>query len=430
LLEGVRVLDLTRAWAGPVAGKFLADLGADVIHVEYSTARAGGVVGPKGYPTEPSPGWSWGELPIPALRGANYPDADPGQDAWNRLGFFNKLHRNKKSLCLDLHATEGFEIFQRLVAVSDVVLDNYSPRGARSLGVIFDLLRELNPRIVVVSITGYGHTGPGSDRVALGPIIEAESGLAAASGYHKGPPMKFGAALPDAISGLNGAIAVLAGLAERDATGEGQFVDLSMLESFVGIGGELVLSTSASGAAPDRRGNRSERYAPQGVYRCAGDDEWVSLTVRTDEQWTALVGLIGAGPLADPRFADEATRRHEQPYLDHVIGAWTAARTKWEATQQLRAVGVVAMPVLSSGDIVHDAQLASRGFMVEWDQPGVGPRLYPGIPLHFEPEFEHEVRPAAPLGRDNREILRDLLGYDDDAITALEQRGVLADRPD
>jgi crotonobetainyl-CoA:carnitine CoA-transferase CaiB-like acyl-CoA transferase len=429
MLRGVRVLDMTRAWAGPLAGRFLADLGADVIHVEYASSRAGGVVGPNGYPVDPSPGWTWGDLPQPALRGGVFPDADPGPDPWNRLGFFNKLHRNKKSLCVNLQQPDGSEIFRKLVAVSDVVLENYSPRAARSLGVDFERLKEINPRIVVVSVSGYGHSGPRHDRVALGPIIEAESGLASLTGYARGGPMKFGAALADPIAGLNGAVAVLAALSERDATGEGQFVDISMLESFVGIGGEAIVAASATGRAPARRGNRSERWAPQGVYPCAGDDHWVAIAARSTDEWSRLVAVLVSSPLADVRFLDPAVRLREQPYIDAEIRAWTSARTKWDAWRLLRDQRIAAMPVLSSGDLVHDAQLVSREFLIEWDQPGVGPRHYPGPPIHFEPPFDHEIVPAATLGRDNREILRELLDYDDEAIVELERRAVIATRP-
>ncbi|MCU1504558.1 MAG: Caib/baif family protein [Ilumatobacteraceae bacterium] len=430
MLEGVRVVDMTRAWAGPLAGRFLADLGADVIHFEYPTARAGGVAGAKGYDLRAGNDWTWGELPEPALRGGAFPDADPGPDPWNRQGFFNKLHRNKKSICVDLHDPAGAEVLRGLVAASDVVLENYSPRGAAGLGVLFDTLRTINPNIVVVSVSGYGHTGPAHDRVALGPIIEAESGLAALTGYARGEPMKFGAAIADAIAGLNGAVGVLAALAERDRRGEGVSVDLSMLESFVAIGGDAVLVASASGRVPQRRGNRSEQWAPQGVYRCAGDDEWIALTIRSRQEWHSLVELLGAPPLTDARFGEPAVRMLEHPYLDHHISAWTAQRTKWEAWHALRDRGVAAMPVLNNADLVHDPQLASRGFMVEWDQPGAGRRQYPGMPIRFDPPFDHEMLPAAPLGGDNRSVLRDVLGYTDATIDALERDGVIATRPD
>ncbi len=263
LLDGVRVLDLTRAWAGPLAGRMLADLGAEVIHIEYATARGAGVVGTAGFAMTASPDWEWGDMPEPGTRAGLFPDADPGPDPWNRQASFNKLNRSKQSLCVDLHEVEGQEIFRGLVAVSDVVLENYSPRGARSLGVVFEVLRDVNPRIVLVSISGYGHTGPNHDRVALGPIIEAESGLAALTGYRKSGPAKLGAAMPDGISGLNGALAVLAGLARRDATGEGLHVDISMLESFAAIGGEAFLVASETGIAPDRHGNLSAQWAPR-----------------------------------------------------------------------------------------------------------------------------------------------------------------------
>jgi crotonobetainyl-CoA:carnitine CoA-transferase CaiB-like acyl-CoA transferase len=429
LLGGVRVLDLTRAWAGPLAGRMLADLGAEVIHIEYAAARGAGVVGTAGFNMTASSDWEWGEMPEPSIRAGLFPDANPGPDPWNRQASFNKLNRSKQSLCVDLHEPEGQKIFRGLVAVSDVVLENYSPRGARSLGVEFETLRDVNPRIVVVSISGYGHSGPNHDRVALGPIIEAESGLAGLTGYRKGGPNKLGAAMPDAITGLNGAAATIAALACRDATGAGLHADVSMLESFAAIGGEAFLAASDSGVAPDRRGNRSLRWAPQGAYRCAGNDEWIAITVRSTAEWRRLVEVLDAPPLRDPRFADPAVRSREQPYIDRIIESWTAGQSKWGAWRQLRDRDLVAFPVMTNSDLVHDEQLNARGFMVEWDQPGIGPRLYPGIPIRFDPPLEYEIRPAALLGQHNRTILRDLLGYDDATIDKLESTGVIATEP-
>ena len=203
-----------------------------------------------------------------------------------------------------------------------------------------------------------------------------------------------------------------------------------MLESFVGIGGEALLAASAGGEAPERRGNLSPRWAPQGVYACSGDDEWLALSVRSSEEWDDLVEIIRAPPLGDRRFQDLAVRRLEHPYIDGLISAWTGCHTKWEACRLLTGRGIPAMPVMSSADLVHDPHLNHRGFIVEWDQPGIGPRLYPGVPLRFDPPFKHELLPSAPLGRDNREILRDLLHYEESAIDDLERRGVLTTRPE
>lgn len=427
LLQGIRVLDLTRAWAGPLAGRTLGDLGAEVIHLEYVSGRAGAAIG-RGYDPA-SAGWEWGDLPDPRIRAGLFPDADPGPDPWNRLGSFIKLNRNKKSICVDLTHSDGQRILHDLVAVSDVVLENYSPRAARALGTVFEVLRAFNPRIIVASISGYGHTGPDHDRVAFGPMIEAESGLAALTGYRGGGPVKFGAAMADAISGLTATIGVIAALAERDARGEGRQVDVSMIEAFAAIGGDAFVSASDRGTPPPRRGNRSARWGPQGAYPCTGEDEWIALAVRTTDEWHRLVDVVDAPPLRDPRFADPATRQREQPYIDRIIGSWTGARSKWEAWQLLRDRDLVAMPVLTNGDLVHDEQLNARGFLVEWDQPGIGTRLYPGIPIRFDPPLDEPIERAALLGEHDREILRDLLGYDEAAIDDLEKRSVIATRP-
>jgi crotonobetainyl-CoA:carnitine CoA-transferase CaiB-like acyl-CoA transferase len=428
-LSGIRVLDLTRAWAGPLAGRFLADLGADVIHIEYPEARSAGVTGAHGYQLAPDPDWSWGKLPAPHLRGGHFPDGDPGEHPWNRQGLFNKLHRNKRSLCLDLHTPDARRILHELVAVSDVVLDNYSPLGAGRLGTTYEQLVPFNDQIIVVSLSGYGHTGPYRERVALGPILEAESGLAAATGYADGGPMKLGAAFPDAIGGLNGAVATIAALIERKESGHGRFMDVSQFEAYIGIGGEKIMATSATGTTPARLGNRSAVLAPQGVYPCRGENEWVALTVRSDEEWGRLVRCLGAIGSDRPEWAGVAGRLGDHDAIDAVITGWTSARPRDAAAASLQAAGIPAMPVMTNADLVHDRQLENRGTFVQWDQPEVGVRTYPGFPIHFRPDIPIPMEPSATLGQHNREILVELLAYTDEQVSELEGAGVIATHP-
>jgi crotonobetainyl-CoA:carnitine CoA-transferase CaiB-like acyl-CoA transferase len=401
-----------------------------VIKVEHPTSRGGHL------PDDPSlrqrdgiDNWTWGTLPGPIFRSGIFPDAEPGDQPWNRQGVFNKMNRNKRSLCIDLKLPGGREVFDRLVAKSDVLLNNYSPRGVRSLGIDYASLSAINPNIVTVSLSGFGATGPDQARVSWGPMLESQSGLAATTGYPDRGPMKMGAALPDPTGGIHGAFAVLAALSERDRTGTGFDVDVSQLEAYASIGGEIYLAASLTGEAPPRRANQSLQHAPQGVYPCAGDDAWIAITVASDAEWAALVSVIGDDTLADPALASVAARFDRHDDLDKAISAWTAAYDKFELTHRLQGAGVTAFASLTNRDIVEDPHLAARQFIVEWDQPAVGVRKYPGFPIHFSALPPPAMNPCPDLGQDNHYVLRDVVGETPEAIADLEQRGVIATSP-
>jgi crotonobetainyl-CoA:carnitine CoA-transferase CaiB-like acyl-CoA transferase len=424
LLAGVRVLDFTVSWSGPLAGRYLADLGAEVIHVEHPAVRGMGHTGVGGDRVEKGGPWEWGQMPGPVFRSGVYPDADPGERPWNRQGVFNKQNRNKLSLCADLKAPGGPELLADLVRSADVVLDNFSPRGVNSMGLDDASLRAHNPDIIRVSMAGYGHTGPDTDRVSFGPILEAHTGLVWTTGYEGEGPMKMGHALPDPVAGLHGAFAVLAALEERDRHGTSGFVDLAQYETYAAIGGEFYFARSATGDEPERPGNRSPDRAPQGVYRAAGDDEWVAISVQDDDEYAALAGAVGA---PDGLALDERRARHDE--LDAAITAWTAGRTKLEAMHELQGRGVRAVAVMTNQDIVEDEHLAARGFIVEWDQVDVGPRRFPGFPIHFERPDRIPMRGAPGLGQDNERVLTEVLGYAPERVAALAAGGVLHTRP-
>ena len=427
-LEGIRVVELSIAWAGPLAARFCADLGADVIRVEHPGARGNGLR-PDGSPMRAPEGWRWGELPPPAFRAGIFPDADPGERPWNRNSPFNKMQRNKRSLALDLQAEAGREVFRRLVAKADILLDNYRPRALDRLGFDYESVAAINPRIVRISMSGYGSTGPYRDRGSWGPILEAHSGLAATTGYEGGGPIKQGAAFPDGIGGLTGTFALLDALRERDRTGEPVYVNLSQLESYVSIGGEFVLAAAAAGESPERQGNRSPAFAPQGVYPCSGDDNWVAITVQSDAAWSALAELIDSPALADPALRAEAERRRRHDAVDAEIASWTASRDAHEVAALLQEAGVAAGPALSNLEMVADPHLRSRNMIVPIDHPDAGTREFPGFPIHFSETPVERFDGAPTLGQDNEAILRDLLGYSGDEYAALLASGVVADSP-
>ncbi|MCY3648015.1 MAG: CoA transferase [Chloroflexi bacterium] len=427
-LEGVRVVELSIAWAGPLAARFCADLGADVIRVEHPGARGNGLR-PDGSPMRAPEGWRWGELPPPAYRAGIFPDADPGERPWNRNGPFNKMQRNKRSFALDLQDEAGREVFRRLLAEADILLDNYRPRALDRLGFDFEAVAAINPRIVRISMSGYGSTGPYRDRGSWGPILEAHSGLAATTGYEGGGPVKQGAAFPDGIGGLTGTFALLDALRERDRTGRAVYVNLSQLESYVSIGGEFVIAASAGEEPPERRGNRSPAFAPQGVYPCRGDDNWVAITVQSDDAWKALVALIDRPALADPSLGTESERRRRHDAIDAEIAAWTADRDAHVVAALLQEAGVAAGPALSNLEMVADPHLRTRNMIVAIDHPDAGRREFPGFPIHLSETPVERFAGAPTLGQHNEAILCDLLGYSGDEYTALLSAGVIADNP-
>jgi crotonobetainyl-CoA:carnitine CoA-transferase CaiB-like acyl-CoA transferase len=425
-LRGLRVIEFSVAWAGPLAGRFLADLGADVIKIEHPTSRGLSVSGTgRGDGWDPD-SWQWGSLPPPEHRNGVYPQGDPGEHWWNRLGYFNKINRGKRSLCLDVKAPGGQEILDELVRRADVVVNNYSPRGVRSLGIDHPSLRALNPDLVTVDLSGFGAVGPAAEQVSWGPILDAVSGLASTTGYPDSGPYKQGLALADAAGGVHGAFAVLAALREREVTGGPVHVDVSQLQTMIGLAGDLVLHTSIVGRPPPRRGARSADVAPQGVYRTAGDDQWLALTVGNDEEWRALVAVVGEG-LAPDEWRTTAGRLEGHDRIDAELGRWLAGRDKHEATRILQQAGVAAFPVMSNKDLVESPHLAARGFMVTLDHVDCGPLAFPGFPIHFD-EGATDLRASPALGAHNTEILHEL-GASDATIAELIARGTIAGRP-
>lgn len=422
-LSATRLVEFTIAWAGPLAARTLGDLGVDVVKVEHPLSRG---FGTGGNMSSDAP-WRWGELGPPAIRAEIFPMAEPGERRWNRMGTWNKMNRSKRSLCLDAKPAEGAEVLEAVLASADLVVHNFTPRGARSLGIDPDHLHACNGRVASVAMTGYGETGPLATHSPYGPMLEAHAGFAAATGYLGDEPLRIGLAFPDAVGGLHGAFALLAALWERELTGAAVHVDLSQLETLLSFAGEAVLAASVDGTAPARHGNRSADVAPQGVYRCDGEDAWVAVTVQGDAEWAALRDLLRDGVLDAIGDGDLAARQAAHDEIDAAISRWTASRTPLVAAKELQSIGIAAVPAFTNRDLVLDEHLAARGFIVSWDHPDVGRQRYPGSPLHFE-RTPVTITPAPTLGQHNADILGSL-GYDAEQIAKLMAAGVIADAP-
>lgn len=408
-LSGVRIIDLTRGWAGPLATRILADLGAQVVKVEAATGR--------------------GPAHVPKDGRGVYPDRDPGERPWNRQGSFNKLNRNKQSVVLDLKTAEGRELVLRLVAESDVVIENMSARVMPALGLDYQALREANERIIYVAMPGFGLSGPYRDWVAYGPSLEPVSGLTSVMGYGPSEARVTSKAVPDAIAGVTAAAAVVTALHSREEHGSGALVELSQHEGAIAMIGEYFVEQELSGRQPERPGNGDREYSPHGTYRCRGDDEWIVIAARDQAEWQALCDVAGRGWRDDARFATVDGRREHRLDLDTLIEAWTCDEDKLQLTERLQAAGVPAGAVLSAPELLADRQLRERGFFVAIDHPDAGSVRYPGTPIVFDGRRADDWRPAPGLGEHNDAILVGLLGLSPDELRGLRARSIIADHP-
>ncbi|HJM92505.1 MAG: CoA transferase [Alphaproteobacteria bacterium] len=412
-LDGIRIIDSSYVFAGPYAAGLLADLGAEVIKIE----------GPK----RPD-----------IVRGSAFsgmlPDDCGGEDPWNRASAYNLLNRGKKSLVVDLKQEEGREILADLIKVSDVFIENFTPRVLRGWGLDYPNLQKIKPDLILVSNTGYGQAGPYAAYPAQATTQEATHGLAAVTGYRGGEPSKAGQSYVDFLAGWACVMSVLLGLRFRRRFGRGLWADVSMYQLGCYNLSEFVLDHITNGAENERIGNRHRQFAPQGCYRCAGDDSWCVLSVRDDEEWRALCGVIGRPELAvDKRFATEPARHANHNEIDEIISLWSAGVPKMDAMEQLQAAGVPAAAVLDGRDLHLDPHLKSRRFLEMQKFPedrNIGARRpIIGRPWKFSRMPLHVRGPGPMFGQHNREVLQDILGYGEARCEKLESTGVLADKP-
>jgi crotonobetainyl-CoA:carnitine CoA-transferase CaiB-like acyl-CoA transferase len=400
-LDGIRVLDFSWVWAGPFCTMQLAHLGAEVIKIE---SRERPDIGRR--------------LPI-------YPKGMEGN--LDRCGYYNQWHQGKKSVQLNFAHPEARAIAKELAATADVIVDNFATGVMDEFGLGHEELRRLKPDLIVASITGYGHTGPQKDYMGYGPAIVMISGLASLTGYQDGPPREVGISLGDPNGGIHAAFAICASLLASRRTGRGgQSIDLSLWEAMAALLPEGWMEFAMNGKPPPRIGNRDPLMAPHNCYRCAGDDEWVSIACRTDQEFAELSRIIGHPELATTdRFRTANERKAHEDELDAIISAWTATRSKFDVTTVLQAARIPAFPSMNSKDLAEDPQLNERGFFARLPHPAVGTQTHAGIPWLLT-NSPNGVRTAAPtLGQHTNEVLRELLHYSEDKIARLMRDGIL-----
>jgi crotonobetainyl-CoA:carnitine CoA-transferase CaiB-like acyl-CoA transferase len=408
-LSGVRVLDFTQVYAGPTCTRILSDLGADVIKIE-------------------------GVKRMDITRNFIIADNNSQDDYWNKAGYFLYRNGGKRSLTLDFSEESGgagVEIVKRLVPHVDVVAESFTPRVMAKHGLDYESLKKIKPDIIMISLSGYGQTGPWRDYTAYGMGLEPASGIASITGYQGGEPLRTGISFTDPYTGVAGAGAVLAALVYRRRTGKGQYIDLSEQEAAIPVAGYALMDYALNRRLPPRIGNRSRWFAPQGCYRCRGEDDWLVLTVRNDDEWKALCQATGHSEwLQDERFADAISRLENHDALDEAITSWTREQDSIEAMHRLQEHGVIAAAVLNPKQALLDPHLKEREFFRIVDTANHGKRPVPRqVGARFSAFERDDARPAPKLGEHNREILRELLGMSDEEVSHLQEKGVISDTP-
>jgi len=390
ILSGLRVLDFTRVLAGPYATRILADFGAEVIKIQSKKTA----------------------------RGAES----------NTSGYFTTWNRNKRSITLDMSYPEAREIALKLTAISDVVIENFSPRVMSNWGLSYERLKAVRPDLIMVSMSGMGQTGPWKDFVALGPTVQALSGLTRLSSFNEDFPMGLGYSYADTVAGLYAVLAVLAALEYREGKGIGQYIDLSEHEAVCTVMGPTFLDILANHKDVLPQGNQSHHVpaAPYGCYRCLGTDRWCVIAVFNEVEWRALSKVAGNPNWSqEERFSTLSKRKKHAEELDELLGQWTGKHRAEELVYLLQEAGVPAGMVQSAEDLAGDPQLKARDHFVELEHPVLSNTISEASPIKFTDSTKADWKAAPLLGEDNRYVYIELLGLRESELSSYIERGVV-----
>lgn len=410
-LDGIRIITFTQAWAGTSGTELLGLLGADVIQIESRThpdVWRGGYAGP---------------IP-PAV-------ADPTrrQRRWNVASAYNSVNLNKRAITLDVVDPQGMEIFKRLIPLADVIADNFTPMVMEKWGLSYDVLRSIKPDIIQASLSAYGATGPLREVRGIGGTMEPMSGLTSLLGYEGGRPMNSGSMIPDAIAGLWFAAAIVTALRHRARTGEGQYIDLSMMESNAMITGDAFLEYTANGRVRPRTGNRHPRIAPHNIYP-ARDGAWLALSADDERQWAALTTAIGRPGLRDDaRFSSMEDRKRHEAELDQEIAAWVCEQDASAAEARLLAAGVSAARARARDELLEHPALTERGFGATIEHSEAGTQHLAGVPWRMSRTQPEVRRPAPMLGEHSFEVFEHFLRMSREDYDRLVELGISGDSP-
>ena len=399
-LQGLRIVDLTMGWAGPFATRKFADLGAEVIKVEAVSYA------------------DW-------WRGAVYNDAYFRGKSYEFNHNYLLMSRNKRGITLDLTSERGRELLKALVAQADAVIENYSAEVLPKLGLDESVLRQVNPKLVMLTMPAFGTGNPWSNARAYGGTLEQASGLPLHTGHPDGPPAMTAYAYGDPIGGFNSSCGLLLGLIAKQRDGLGRHINLSQVEGMLSLAAPYITQQSASGQTGPRLGNRHPHFAPQGVYKTMGIDAWMLVSVQTLAQWQALCEVLGTPDWAnDPAFATAAGRRARHDEIDQAIATWCGHRSADAALYTLQAAGVVAGEAKPMASVMRDPHLLARGFWRTLERP-VGPYVSPTTDYREHGEPMPIRNPSPMLGEHTEAVLREHLGLSDAELAALREADVI-----
>ncbi len=399
---GIRVLDLTWFWSGPSATMLLGALGADVIKLE-SVQR------PDSY---------------------RFTLADPSRPCWWEWSpLWNDANCDKRGITLDLTHPKGRALFERLLAQADVVISNFSNRVMPNLGYDAERLLALNPRLIVVTMPGYGPGGPWEDYVGYGVSFEQLAVCASVTGYPDGPPIIMGG-FSDPVAGMHAVSAIEMALRWREATGRGTVVEVPQCEVLDSLWAPEHIAVQHGAPVPGRRGNKHDWMAPHGAYRCSGEDRWIAIAVASDAEFAALMGVLGRPELARvPRFATVEARKQHEEELDRLLAEAVAAWDAPELERRLQAVGVRAARVVMPAELEDEPGLRAFDFFQRLERPVTGSHWFRTWPFRFSAIDRSHKRPPPLLGQHNAEVLQQLLGLSEEELATLDRESVIGNRP-
>lgn len=418
-LAGLRALDVSVVWAGPFTSQILADLGAEVIKVEnvhgWQPHTRTSQARPRKEDVGPESGFVHG-----------FPDHDPAGKAWERDPWYLPMLRNKKSVTVNLLTEQGQEYFHRLVAKSDILFENNVPATMERLGITYDVLSRYRPDLIMLRAPAFGLDGPYKNRRGFGVHIEAFIGHTMLRGYPDMDPssntMIFAGDYQTAAVGV---FAILAALHHRDLTGKGQLIELAQAENSTQMFPQAIMDYVLNGRVQGTIGNHDvQGYAPNGVYPCAGDDRWIAITVHDDEEWRALVSVMGRpGLVTDERFATAAAREGHQEELDRLLSEWTVGEDSMALMARLQAAGVPAGAVMDPRDALDSPQLKERGFWERLHHTFTGTWEWPGPPFRLPLSGRPPSLPPPGLGEHNEYVYKQIIGLSDAEYDTLVASG-------
>lgn len=390
ILKGLRILDFTWVLAGPYATRILADFEAEVIKVQSQKTSKGAES--------------------------------------NLTGYFNTWNRNKRSITLDMSHPEAREIVLKLAEKSDVLIENFSPRVMTNWGLNYEKLKEVRSNLIMVNISAMGQTGPWSDFVGFGPTLQALSGLTYLTSFDKDSPLGMGYAYADMIVGLYAALAVLSALEYRERTGRGQYIDLSEYEAICTLIGPTLLDSSLNQREVLPHGNHPDYIpaAPYGCYKCLGTDRWCVIAVFNETEWESLCRLMGNPSWTkEERFSTLLKRKKNFKELDKLVEQWTIQHPPEKVVQLLQGAGVSAGVVQNAEDLANDPQLMARNFFIQLEHPALGKTVSDNTPIRFKENSKVNWKTAPLLGKDNRYVYMELLGFTEDDLFSYIKRGII-----